>query len=151
MIRRRQACSAGMSSWPMPQEHCGVLCGRDAFFFCGLHTAGELRLTLQQGPVSFEVHHLSMNVHRTVNESHFYMLQPPPSSLPPPLFFQFCGFCFCVFLKHFFNFPLKFSILLSTTFFILHHCIDADINVIFSFAFACPCTFYTYTCTYSHL
>ena len=45
----------------------GVLCGRGAF--SGPHTAGKLRLRMQEGPLSWEFHHLSMNVHRTFNES----------------------------------------------------------------------------------
>ena len=49
----------GMSCWSKPQEHGGVLCGRTAS--CGSHC--------RRGPVSCEVHHLSMNMHRTFNES----------------------------------------------------------------------------------
>ena len=45
----------------MPEQH-GVLCGRGRFF--GAHAAGVLRLTLQEWPVSCEVHHLYTIPHR---------------------------------------------------------------------------------------
>ena len=54
------------------------MCSAVGVAFSGLHTVGELRLTLQEGPVVREVHHLSMNVHRTVNESRPYQTSKTP-------------------------------------------------------------------------
>ena len=71
VCRRQHACSAGISSWPCRSCRRSTVEFSTArrVFFSGLHIAGELRLTLQVGPVVREVHHLSMNVHRTLNES----------------------------------------------------------------------------------
>ena len=44
-----------------------MLCGRGAFSVP--NTAGDLRLTVQEVPVSCEFHHWSLNVHRTFDES----------------------------------------------------------------------------------
>ena len=62
---RARACFAGDM---LPAQACVTgSCRRSTGAFSRLHTAGELRLTLQETPVSCEVHHLSMNVHRTFN------------------------------------------------------------------------------------